>query len=512
MTRPARQNALDTRYSVEYDVGLWMFGTISVVKDLETGELRSCKTVTKVAVRSVEVVVPALQALRGLKHPHICSVIDVLEDKDYIYILNEFCVGGEMTDLIDRLENSSWLQEQVCIAYMRQALLALNKSHSANIFHRDLSPSSMHLTSRLPDAQVKVIDFGLAGILDPDNAIIVNQPSRYTDPQVLRSRSPVVDGSADLWSLGAMAHTLLIGRPPCNSEDGVVGGQWFGVEIAYDDDDDCWSERSKLSRDFVMQLLGRNGRRLTLACALQHPWIRGIQAICGVHWTADKGAAKETRHKAVCYLLSVLLLPVLVPFRDFEQLRLAFQQADTDCDGNVPRHVLQMLLLDRCQHFEAVDRALDIVDIGESEVMDLCGAACADLIARDFFGVGPSSQPLVGPFGAKDLMPRLLKRFFEAYADRNTRVTTTAGIRGRLRTATTHAIERHARVCYDDILASFPDNDGMDSQMLAARLSVSQGQGTPLYVCEESLSIKKHSCGDWGSGFGLSNFFCATVR
>lgn len=232
-----------------------------------------------------------------------------------------------------------------------------------------------------------------------------------------------------------------------------------------------------MSRDFCQQLLSSWDDRLSPARALQHPWLKGAQPVCGA--PADAGAAKDLQAKTLCYVLAVLMVPNMLPYRDFEQLQSNFMQNDTDGDGLAPRHIVQRILRGRCAQKEAVDAAIKIADVHQADVLDLCGTACADLIAREFFANGPTGQPLVGPFRATDLAPRMLKRFFEVFGGRQPTVTL-ASLRSRLKTATAIEVESHAGVKYDEVIADFPANGNIDAQTLTALISSNAGRGTPL--------------------------------
>ena len=59
---------------------------------------------------------------------------------------------------------------------------------------------------------IKVVDFGIANILDPDNSIIQSHPNEYTVPELLKTSEPQKGGAADMWSVGAIAHALLVGN------------------------------------------------------------------------------------------------------------------------------------------------------------------------------------------------------------------------------------------------------------------------------------------------------------
>lgn len=232
-----------------------------------------------------------------------------------------------------------------------------------------------------------------------------------------------------------------------------------------------------MSRDFSKLALTTWDERLSSARALQHGWLKGVQPV-GLA-AAEESNTKERQSATLCYMLAILMVPNMLPYRDFEQLQSNFMQNDSDHDGLAPKHIVQRILRGRCALKEAVDAAIKIADVHKSDVLDLCGTACADLIAREFFANGPTGQPLVGPFRAVDLAPRMLKRFFEVFGGRQPFVTL-ASLRSRLKTATAIEVETHAGVKYEEILYGFPANGNIDSHMLTSLLVMNAGQGTPL--------------------------------
>lgn len=477
-----RRGILEKKYIFEYDVGQWTYGTIQVLKDKDCGELRTCRTVPKSKIKSTNNVLAKVKALQQLQHPHICAITDAFEDKDNFYIVSEYFQGGDVQDWLERLDDGNWLQEQTCAAYVRETILALAHCHASQVYHRDLRPSAMLLTTKLPDAKVKVADVGLAAILDPDNALIQEQPTAYTVPDILKTSDPATC-AVDMWSIGAIAQALLVGQSASESTAGQNKGWGLTRSRKANDDEDAWNERSPMARDFVQRLLRPAGERPTAAKALNHPWMKGVMTLSGINSKSDS-EARDLRHKTLCYTLAVILLPVIVPYRDFEQLRMHFQKADPDNDNFVPRNVAQKLLLFRCNLAEAVTPALTIVDVGKTECVDLCAVACADLIVREFFAAGPTGSPLVGPFRATDLAPRMLKRFFEVFGERRDGapqpLVRAENVKAKVRTATARDVELHANVRYDNVLSCLPEGETIDSQTLTSQLSASAGRGTPL--------------------------------
>lgn len=484
---------LEDNYEFEFDIGQWTYGTISVYKHKASDKLRTCKTVPKKLVRCSGAEIAQLKNLKNLGHPHICSVTDAMEDRHNYYIFSEHLQGGELSDWAERLDDRYVIQEQTCGAYIRQALIAMVHSHSFNIHHGALLPSSLCLSSKMPDAVIKVSDFGLASILDPDNTVLQRNRSPYTAPEILSGESAFVDSSTDIYSLGAITHALLVGRAPNGGQD--TGGMFSRIRGRGSDVEALWAERSALSRDFVNKMLAPYDERISVAQALQHPWLKGVQPI--TLNPKEEDISKDVRHKMLCCSLAILLVPVTLPFRDFEQLHQAFTQTDADSDGLIPRQHAKTILRQRCQLKEAVNHALDIADIHKSDVFDLCAVACADIIAREFFGNGPTNQPLVGPFGSSDLSPRMLKKFFEVFGGRQNSITGT-GLKARLRTATLREVEAHAGVDFEEMLSDFP-NGAIDAQQLTSLLAANAGQGTP-FGNEES-QIKSGTDSIFSTGF-----------
>merc|ERR1719330_15701 len=119
-------------------------------------------------------------------------------------------------------EEGNWLQERVVAEYIRETLIALVHLHGNGQCHRDLRPSSLALTSKLPNAKVKLYDCGLAEIFDPLDEV-QRDFSPFGAPEVLAGRSypgrPPPGMPSDLWSVGAIAHQLLVGSAPPRLEE-----------------------------------------------------------------------------------------------------------------------------------------------------------------------------------------------------------------------------------------------------------------------------------------------------
>jgi calcium/calmodulin-dependent protein kinase I len=126
----------------------------------------ACKVIDK---RQIEVKFTGLleqfyveiKVLSELKHPNIIKLEDVFETNDRIFIVMELMSGGE---LFDYVVEKGTLSELEASRIVRKITSAIALMHSLGIIHRDLKPENLLLTSKGADAEVKLIDFGLAKV------------------------------------------------------------------------------------------------------------------------------------------------------------------------------------------------------------------------------------------------------------------------------------------------------------------------------------------------------------
>ena len=84
-------------------------------------------------------------------------------DKNFFYIVTEFCSGGE---LFDRIVKAGSLSEKKAAKVMTQILLAINYCHKNKIVHRDLKPENILYESSDENSSLKIIDFGTSTLLN----------------------------------------------------------------------------------------------------------------------------------------------------------------------------------------------------------------------------------------------------------------------------------------------------------------------------------------------------------
>ena len=149
---------------------------------------------------------------RSLKHPNIVNFERYFEDEKNVYILLELCKNKTLRELLKKRVKLTELEVQY---YLVQLIKALRYLQSKRIIHRDLKLSNIFLTEKM---ELKLGDFGLAAELDSNKKkkkTVCGTPN-YIAPEILNEK--FYQYEVDIWSLGVIIYTLLIGKNPFDSE------------------------------------------------------------------------------------------------------------------------------------------------------------------------------------------------------------------------------------------------------------------------------------------------------
>lgn len=158
------------------------------------------------------------QVTASLHHPHVVQVTD-FEVGPPSYLVMEL-LGGE--SLRSRLRRGRLAPLEIQ-AVAEQLLSALSAAHDAGVVHRDIKPENLFLVATAASPVfVKVLDFGIAKLLDPQGAPLTRESEQvgslmYMPPEQLAS-GPISERT-DLYAVGVLLYELLSGRSPFAATD-----------------------------------------------------------------------------------------------------------------------------------------------------------------------------------------------------------------------------------------------------------------------------------------------------
>jgi eukaryotic-like serine/threonine-protein kinase len=176
-----------------------------------------------------------------LKHPCCVQIIDYGVEDDLPYIAMELLRGAELAQI---LHHEQRLPEVRAARIMADVLSVLEAAHQQGIVHRDLKPENIMIARSTDDSgldKIKVLDFGIAKILEPDlkrqsaeppdpdepppssfgrtaltmMGTIVGTPE-YMSPE--QSRGGAIDARSDLYACGVLLYHLVTGKVPFLAE------------------------------------------------------------------------------------------------------------------------------------------------------------------------------------------------------------------------------------------------------------------------------------------------------
>jgi serine/threonine-protein kinase len=167
------------------------------------------------------------KAASKISHPHAVSVTDFGEaENGIVFLVMEYLDGRTLKEVIAA---EGPLQVERAARIVRQVAGALDAAHAQGVIHRDLKSENIMLVRHDGDEWSKVLDFGIAKILQPHDSsesdithanLVVGTP-QYMSPEQC-SQSGALDARSDVYSLGIILYEMLAGRAPFAGESATV--------------------------------------------------------------------------------------------------------------------------------------------------------------------------------------------------------------------------------------------------------------------------------------------------
>lgn len=220
------QGEFSERYEIVEKLGQGGMGIVHLVRDKRLNRLAAIKVLLPESSSDPsrqQRFLREAQAASALNHPNIITVYDVSQRSEQpAFLVMEYVKGRTLGRVINRKA----MNVRDVLRYAIPIAGALAAAHEAGIVHRDLKPANVMISD---DGQVKVLDFGLAKLQEPDllDAVTGTRTISLDSPPITQSGSILgttaymspeqaegkpVDGRSDIFSFGCLLYEMCCGQ------------------------------------------------------------------------------------------------------------------------------------------------------------------------------------------------------------------------------------------------------------------------------------------------------------
>ncbi|XP_042384612.1 serine/threonine-protein kinase ATG1c-like isoform X1 [Zingiber officinale] len=199
-------------YMIGQQIGSGAFSTVWRARHRVRGTEVAVKEIAmdRLSKKLQENLLSEVFILRRINHPNIIALYDFIQTSGRIYLVLEYCKGGDLSVFI---QNHGRIPENIAKHFMKQLASGLQVLRDNNVIHRDLKPQNLLLSTYEENSVLKIADFGFARSLAPRGlAETLCGSPLYMAPEVMQFQK--YDAKADLWSVGIILYQLVTGRTP----------------------------------------------------------------------------------------------------------------------------------------------------------------------------------------------------------------------------------------------------------------------------------------------------------
>lgn len=267
-------------YKTKNFIGQGSFGAVYEVKHKRTDDMRCSKEILMRDIEDMEYAQTELEAMIRLDHPNVLKLYEYFEDNVAIYLICEYCKGGDFSQLGD----PEVPLDEIRLLF-RDVIAALSYCHNQNVAHRDLKMENCLIHTAPNMRKVgKVIDFGLASIRrQGDKGQWMNEilgTRYYVAPEII-DKGVKYGVGCDIWAVGVMLFITVTDQHPC-AQDGfnlktpqlwrrIVSKEPIRTQPLKD------AKVSQCLRHLLLGLLEKDkDRRPTAQEVLEHEWFQTL--------------------------------------------------------------------------------------------------------------------------------------------------------------------------------------------------------------------------------------------
>ncbi|MBI3684342.1 MAG: protein kinase, partial [Acidobacteria bacterium] len=201
---------LKSRYEIKAQLGAGGMGVVYRAWDLQAQREVAIKTIRDTHSQSaLDLFRKELHFQKTLNHPNIVDIFDIgefeMEGRRIPYFVMPLLPG----QTLDRVIRNERISMSRCLEIVNQVARGLQALHDKALVHRDLKPSNIFI---LPGDSVKIIDFGLAHLIDRHSSVEVRGTLLYMSPEQIQMKPATY--ASDIFALGVICYEMLSGKHP----------------------------------------------------------------------------------------------------------------------------------------------------------------------------------------------------------------------------------------------------------------------------------------------------------
>ena len=259
------------QYQINEIIGEGMFGKVKLAIHLLTNEKVAIKIFDKGKVKTKkekEYIEREIAILKKLNHYNTIKLYNIIQNDDFIFLIQEYISGKELLHYIESNDNLS--EKEICRLY-QQIISGIEYMHEMGIAHRDLKLENILLNYK---KDIKIIDFGLSNRYDRDTDELLHSSCGspcYAAPEMIKGLD-YRGINTDIWSSGIILYLMLCKKFPFNDKNNsklyqkILSGKFV-----------IPSYLSNEAKDLIISLLKVNPlERIKMNEIKNHPWFNLI--------------------------------------------------------------------------------------------------------------------------------------------------------------------------------------------------------------------------------------------
>ena len=281
LARVRSVKSVDEYYDKQEVLGKGAYGEVCKAVEKCSGRTVAMKCIKKSSIKELDGLRNEIALLRGIEHPNIVRLLEVLETTTEMFFTMELCTGGTVLDLVNG--PAGYLPEAEVVHITERLCSALSFLHLAGVCHRDVKLENIMFNTAGPEREIMLCDLGTGTRFEP--GVSENMHRAFGSIFYLAPDMIALDYTekCDMWSVGVCAYMMCCRSYPFMAPPPAPPGDVQGCMTAIQWDDpnfegEAWERLSSGALALIQALLNKDPEKRPSANeALGFEWLKEEQ-------------------------------------------------------------------------------------------------------------------------------------------------------------------------------------------------------------------------------------------